>query len=320
MTNNMFLADYDAAWKTPCDVCGRSRIELKEKGLTVAKYAFYHGMCSGCRTYVNRKKNAPVKTPILSPISGKKERMKNQFIVQETTDYAKFKDITGNRVINQNHLKKLLKEIQMNNLLQTQPILVNEKMQVIDGQHRLEAAKELQLPIFYTVVNGLSIKHVVRLNNAQRAWKLEDYVDMHIALGNQNYVALRAFIHEFGVTPTQAIMLLGRTSSSTTGLPAFREGDFQILNEEGGREVAEIAHDLHAYLLQPIIATEGAFTRALLTTQKVLNLQDKPLKLLVIKIQEAHVLIPYGRRRVDYLKTFEDILNINQKKDLIRLY
>lgn len=72
MTNNMFFADYDAAWKTPCDVCGRSRIELKEKGLTAAKHAFYHGMCSGCRTYVNRKKNAPVKTPYFIAHIGQK--------------------------------------------------------------------------------------------------------------------------------------------------------------------------------------------------------------------------------------------------------
>ena len=39
------------------------------------------------------------------------------------------------------------------------PILVNEKMEVIDGQHRLQAQKELNLPTYYIKNKGYDLLH-----------------------------------------------------------------------------------------------------------------------------------------------------------------
>ena len=71
--------------------------------------------------------------------------------VEETTDYKQFKKVKGNRGYAQRHLKNLVSSIAQNNLLQYSPIIVNDKMEVIDGQHRLAAAQSLGLPIYYVV-------------------------------------------------------------------------------------------------------------------------------------------------------------------------
>ena len=61
--------------------------------------------------------------------------------VYQTNDLTICKEIGGNRVPNPQHVKRLCSSIKENGML-CNPILVNEKMQVIDGQHRLLASKE----------------------------------------------------------------------------------------------------------------------------------------------------------------------------------
>ena len=64
--------------------------------------------------------------------------------VQQTKDYDLLKNIDGNRSINQLHVKRLSNSMMNKHLIS--PIIVNEKYQIIDGQHRFEASKILTYP------------------------------------------------------------------------------------------------------------------------------------------------------------------------------
>src|SRR5690625_2430380 len=44
------------------------------------------------------------------------------------------------------------------------PIIVNENMVVIDGQHRLEASKKEGVPVEYIIKPGLDENDIVRMN------------------------------------------------------------------------------------------------------------------------------------------------------------
>ena len=66
----------------------------------------------------------------------------------KTSDYSIFKKFPGNRDINPLNLRKITNSIKMHNMLDLKPIIVTESMEVTDGQHRLEAAKVLGVPIF----------------------------------------------------------------------------------------------------------------------------------------------------------------------------
>ena len=53
-----------------------------------------------------------------------------------TRDYDKFKLLEENRTVSKSHVNKLKIAIGDNpNIMRAQPILVNEDMEVIDGQH-----------------------------------------------------------------------------------------------------------------------------------------------------------------------------------------
>ena len=67
--------------------------------------------------------------------------MSNLKNVYKTTDYGQFKNIEGNRGINLKHVNTLVTSITEKDL--QIPIIVDQNMRVVDGQHRLEAYKKL---------------------------------------------------------------------------------------------------------------------------------------------------------------------------------
>lgn len=82
--------------------------------------------------------------------------------VCQTNDYSLFKTLKGNRSINQAHLYRLTKSIKEKYLLS--PIVVNEHFEIIDGQHRFNAAKANNLPINYMIAVGYGLNEVQILN------------------------------------------------------------------------------------------------------------------------------------------------------------
>lgn len=110
--------------------------------------------------------------------------------VETTTTYQAFKPIDGNRYVNQLHLKRLKKSMQENYLYTI--IVVNERMEIIDGQHRFECAKELNLPLNYVVCKGYGLNEVHTLNQNSKVWSSEDYLDGYCKLGYQDYILLES--------------------------------------------------------------------------------------------------------------------------------
>src|SRR5690606_774965 len=76
--------------------------------------------------------------------------------MNKTTDYSIFGEIESNREVDLRHVRKLMKAIEKRNLLHLNPIIVDEQNRVIEGQHRLEAAKQLQVPIYYITDNTVN--------------------------------------------------------------------------------------------------------------------------------------------------------------------
>lgn len=115
--------------------------------------------------------------------------------VFETTKYENFKYLKGNREPNKAHVKRLEQSFQEQYLIS--PITVNENFEIIDGQHRFEAAKNLKLPIYYTMLKGYKLKEVQRLNTNMKEWKKTDYLDSYASLGYKEYIKFKKFMAEF---------------------------------------------------------------------------------------------------------------------------
>lgn len=127
--------------------------------------------------------------------------------VLQTTDYGIFKFLQGNRNINRPHLVRLRHSFEKRYLFS--PIIVNEKYEIIDGQHRFTAAKELGEPINFIVVNGYSLKEVQMLNTNMANWGQLDYLNAYCDLGYSDYLKLREFMNaypDFGIRSAQTIL------------------------------------------------------------------------------------------------------------------
>ena len=105
--------------------------------------------------------------------------------IMVTENYDMFKKIGGNRKINKSNYAKIVKSMKEEQLII--PIVVNEKYEIIDGQHRYTACKDLGKPIYFYMVRGYGLEQVKRANIASSNWKKENYLDMFVAEGNETY-------------------------------------------------------------------------------------------------------------------------------------
>ena len=112
-----------------------------------------------------------------------------------TSDYEKFKHLAGNRGVSELRVRKIMDSVRKVGYVKS-PILVNEKMEVIDGQGRLEAFERLEIPVEYTVKEGIGIIECRAMNLFQENWKITDWIDSFAGLGDENYIRFKKFFEE----------------------------------------------------------------------------------------------------------------------------
>jgi hypothetical protein len=158
--------------------------------------------------------------------------------IQGTKDYSQFILLKGNRDINHLHLNRLIQSIQEKYI--PVPILVNEKYEIIDGQHRWSAVKHLGFTIYYHIEPGLGLKDVHRLNTNMRTWTAEEYLDGYCDLNYPHYIQFRAFktVHKFGQNECMAMLTHGGHPGGSL-FDTFKKGAFKIYSYEKATEIAE---------------------------------------------------------------------------------
>jgi hypothetical protein len=146
--------------------------------------------------------------------------------VYQTSDLSIFKQIDGNRVPNLQHIKRLADSIRVYGM-KCNPILVNERMEVIDGQHRLMAAKEAESFVYYIIINGYSLNEVHTLNLNQKNWNISDYLEGYANLGIESYIILRDFYkknYDFNLSSCMSFCQNTSTAKARRIKSQLREG------------------------------------------------------------------------------------------------
>ncbi len=100
--------------------------------------------------------------------------------VQSTTDYDEIKRVNGNRITNLAHIETL--KISMSEKQLVVPAILNEKMQIIDGQHRFAACIALDIPFYYIVINGYGLADAQRMNTNMKNWTMDDFLQTYTEL------------------------------------------------------------------------------------------------------------------------------------------
>lgn len=162
-----------------------------------------------------------------------------------TTDYKQFRIAKGNRPVMQKHVDRLKKSISKKNLLHLNPIVVSAAMEIIDGQHRCAAARQLKLPVYYIVDGGVSDADIASLNSNKRNWAPIDYINYFAAHGRSDYERLKQFIqtHSEYSVPT----LIALCSSQPRPQMMLREGLYAFDNEKIVDNLLNMSADFKDY-------------------------------------------------------------------------
>lgn len=150
--------------------------------------------------------------------------------ILKTKDYSIFKSVGFNKDKRKKHIQDIIKSIKKENLLHLHPILVNKNMELIDGQHRLAAAKELDIEIFY-IQAELSYEHILSSNLIQKNACLNDVIKFYaIKDAIPSYVFLYESLSSLNVSAKGLIgLILG--SCMPALVEQIKEGRFQIPND-----------------------------------------------------------------------------------------
>lgn len=188
-------------------------------------------------------------------------KMKNNDIKQ-TTNYSQFKIGDWNRAVKANNLKKIDKSVHMYGWLK-HPIMVSPDFTVIDGQHRLEYAKQHNLPVYYIVVPGVSVQDCVTMNNVRTTWNLVDYVNLFASQGNPNYVILKSLIQNYSfLPPSTLVAVLSKSSSNGNLCTTIKTGEYEITakDHDGAIDKLEMLKRCSRYILSVPGRASALFT------------------------------------------------------------
>ena len=241
-------------------------------------------------------------------------------IVFQTTEYKNFTMINGNRGLNENKIKKIIREIENgNNMLPYYPIqvrVVGEKMEMLDGQHRFFICKKLKAPVHYILVTeNKSMSDIAKVNSNVEKWKPQDFINCYIQQGNEDYKKLQSFIESYRMSVGVCLRLLstgtpGVQGSDTALNEKFEHGVFKVTHWQQAVEVAELcklfkANDLYRDR-SFIIAIYRIKIAGLITIQELADTFSKCPEMLTRQANYK-----------GYISNLEQIMNIRKQKRII---
>lgn len=247
--------------------------------------------------------------------------------VLTTRDYKIFKTLVGNRPTDPMHVKELIRSFtQRGNLTNNFPIVVNENMEVIDGQNRLAALEELGWEVGYRVEEGLNITSVRDINSAQRNWNWKDYANSFAILGNDNYKRLLEVYEQFGVGYHVLALYCGFRRGKGIGTDAsYTAGNLTLTPEDKERatvllaQAAEIVEALEEHNTGSRPKGNRTLYAALFI---IFQSPDYDHKRMMNKVTNHGARVLSYTQINDQLRSFEDVYNFNVKdgSEPVRLF
>lgn len=180
----------------------------------------------------------------------------------KTTNYGLFTNIVSNRPVTESHVESIVHAIKKKDLTEANPILVNEKFEIIDGQHRLKACEKLGLPVYYFMVelNGGSNQAMIDLNCLQKTWRLPEFIHHYAIRGREDYKKLMDCEAMFRLGASNTIAIVSNQGSSKS--KDIRTGKFKA-GKRSWVELGNIVMDFKKII--PDFYKELRFVQALVT-------------------------------------------------------
>ncbi|GAA4461808.1 hypothetical protein GCM10023093_07210 [Nemorincola caseinilytica] len=199
-------------------------------------------------------------------------------------------------------------------------IYLNERLEIIDGQHRYEAARRKGLPLHFMIMPGWGMREVTILNVNSRDWTITDFMETHAKAGNPNYVRFREFYlaHDFDVTTCQ-LLVTGRRSGRHASTDEFRKGLMQVDEQQVTEAYLKAKKMASMQPYHPNGWKSRNFVEAMLI---LLGTKGYDHEHLVLKFKTYPDILLAGAKSLrieEYLRIFMDKYNFRRMKDKLEL-
>lgn len=240
--------------------------------------------------------------------------------ILETKDYSKFKVLDGNRAIRDRRVDAIVQSITEVGYV-TSPILVNENMEVIDGQGRLAALERLNMPVEYIVHEGIGIEECRQMNIHQSNWTDYDYVQSYAVRGSEDYQRLQSLMDQFKDLPVGIITysVNGEYLKTPGGdlTRRLRAGKLEVSERDAERAKWELYYASEfKQVAKSIGGAKTPFYRACIYAY--VNLDTDGRNKMMEKIRMHALEIPSMTKVEGYLKYFDMFYNekVNKKSQI----
>ena len=247
--------------------------------------------------------------------------------IYQTNNYDKFNNFLGNRSVasvkSRHHIEKLMESMRKSYL--PQPIIVDENMAVLDGQHRLEAARQLNLPIYYLKMHSpISVMDIQRVNNVTNKWDTNDYLSSNLELEKDKYPTnfhqhpyhlYSWFKKRYKFAHRNILEMFYNNYDEKVMNEAFRSGNLIVKNLEKAKSQAEYIHSFKHLMIQ-VPYNNRAFVSAFLKVMKHHNFNRKTW---IQKVQMNSRRLVKCTTMGDYRAVICDVYNWNNRINKIKL-
>lgn len=225
--------------------------------------------------------------------------------VQQTTDYSIFNDLGGNRKVNKLHVSRIKESMEDKTLVS--PILVNEKYEIIDGQHRFQALRELGKPVQFLQVKGYGLDEVQILNVNHKNWTTQSFLDSYVDLGYKDYVYFKEFFEAYEFPFMAALAIVHNQNDDGNIMRSFRSGEFKFTDIQGSYDRADRLKMIEPYFDK---YTHINFVRVMLYMFKH---QDFEFTVFMSKLRLQPTALQIQQTASQYKLMIEDIYNFKSR-------
>jgi hypothetical protein len=228
--------------------------------------------------------------------------------------YGDFKMLKGNRDIDPKKIKKIKAAIEDEgiDILKYAPIIVDEKMRIIDGQHRYQVCRELKRPVHYVVIEKADLKEVAKINSNSSSWKVKDFLNSFVDLKRPAYEKIVELRETYNVTPLVLGGLLNNGHAKVRNLKEiFCDGLIKINFLDITIIMLELLKDFEPFMDNP-------YSQRML--EAMAKLKDNGLYdhgKMIAKLQQTARRIDRVESVKSIIQNMEEIMNINAQKRVI---
>jgi ParB-like nuclease domain len=173
-----------------------------------------------------------------------------------TKDYHLFGYIKGNREVDPTNKNNIIESLQTKQILESAIIVGldkksgdNKPFKIIEGQHRFEACKELQLPLSFIIREDFDIESMEKslsivelLNTASKTWDISNFMYSKAIKGFKPYLLYRELYEKYDFEHEILLYVINKREDRKMYIRfrTFKEGNLQFDEDDYNYAVSKL--------------------------------------------------------------------------------